>query len=116
MRQSAVCVELAVAARLDAKSEECAGQVARDKAWASRDHLAVVNEAALGQRVLDSPGHPNRGVVLDMLRHHGFASSCNRLAQTRHAEAGGEDGAEAYLADKGERGLVAGHPSRRYRP
>ncbi len=116
MRESAFRVELAVAARLDAQSQERTQQIARDKARASRDHLAVVNEPALGQRVLDSPGHPNRVVVLDMLRHHGFASSRNRLAQARHAEAGGESGAEADLADKFERAFFASHPARRYPP
>src|ERR1700682_4875552 len=110
MRESALCVELAVAARLNPQSKERAQQIARDKARASRDDLAVVNEPSLGQRVLDSPGHPNRVVVLDMLGHHGFASSCDSLAQARHAKAGGESGAEANLVDKFERAFFAGHP------
>src|ERR1700682_2289477 len=100
MRESALCVELAVTARLDAQSKKRAQQVARDKARTSRDHLAVVNEPSLGQRVLDSPRHPDRVVMLDMLGHHGFAGSRNRLAQTGHAKAGGGSGAEAELADQ----------------
>src|ERR1700687_3438908 len=103
MRESALCVELAVATRLNPQSKKRAQQVARDKARASGDHLAVVNETSLGQRVIDSPRHPDRVVVLDMLGHHGFASSCDSLAQARHAKAGGESGAEADLADKLER-------------
>src|ERR1700682_1960449 len=116
MRESALCVELAVTARLDAQSKKRAQQVARDKARASRDHLAVVNEPALGQRVLDSPGHPDRVVMLDMLGHHGFAGSRDSLAQTGDAKAGCESGAEANLADKLERAFFAGPPPRRNSP
>jgi len=116
MRQSAAQIQLAIAALLNPQPEKCAEHPARDEARAPRDHLAVVNGAALRQRIFYAPSHPDRVVVLDMLWHHGFARSRNCLAQARHAHPGGEAGAEADLFDKFERALLAGHAPRRKSP
>src|SRR5208283_5663427 len=102
MRESAVQVQLAIAAWLDAQPEERTQHLARDEARPSHDHFAVVNGAAIRQRVLYSPRHPDRIVVLYMLRHRGFARSRDRLAQTRHAHPGREPGAEPDLVDEFE--------------
>src|SRR5208282_5518723 len=116
MRQSAAQVQLAIAARLDAQPEKRAQHLARDETRPARDNLAVVDGAALRQRVFYPPRHPDRIVVLDVLGHRGFARSCNRLAQTRHAHPRGEPGAESDFLDELERALLAGHTPRRDPP
>src|SRR5271168_3508145 len=116
MRQAAAQVQLAIAARLDAKPEKRAEHRARDEARAARDRFAVVHGAPLRQRVLYPPRHPDRVVVLDMLRHRGFARPGDRLTQARHAHPGGEPGAESDLVDESERALLAGHAPARNPP
>src|SRR5260370_18951730 len=112
MGQSAAQVKSAISARLDAEPEKRAKHLARDETWASRDHLAVVNGAPLRQRVLDSPRHPDRVVVLDMFWHRGLASPRNRLAQARHSHPRSEPGAESNFLDKLQRALLASHAPR----
>src|SRR5216684_2694621 len=116
MRQSAAGVGFPIAARLDSESEKRAQQIARDETRPAGNYFAVVNQPPLGQRILDSPRHPDRVIVLDVLWQYGFARTGDRLTQARHAHPGGEAGAESDLFDKFERALFADHAARTHSP
>src|SRR5713101_466192 len=107
MRQSAALVERTVAARRDAQLEKRRQHLERDEARAAAEHLAVVDELAGGQRVLEVPRHHDRAVVLDMLGEFGFAAAFDSFAQTRDTHPGREGGAEAGLVDELKGGLFA---------
>src|SRR5215469_711394 len=107
MRELPALVQRAIAARFGPQTQERREQVAGDEARASGQHLAVVDQLSLWQRVLDVPRHHDRAVVLDMLGDRRLPLSLDRLAQARQSQTGCEGRAEAHLFDKAERGALA---------
>src|SRR6266851_332513 len=109
MRQSASLVERTIAAGRDAQLEKRRQHLEGDEARAAAEHLAIVDELARGERVLEVPRHHDRAVVLDMLGEFGFAAAFDSFAQTRDTHPGREGGAEASLVDELKGGLFAAH-------